>query len=167
MKPLVTMRQALEDPNLLATLLPGASWRVWRVLLIAAMGEQLTAEELAVFRSITGRDEAPGEPVEELGDHQRSQERQDRGGCGAGAVPGGAVVYWRDVLKHGGEHGLLMFLASNQRQARVAFRYVDHASADGADAGATGDGEDGGHDQLEGRDRPGDQVGVVIVGCGV
>ncbi len=37
------------------------------------------------------------------------------------------LCVWRDVLKHGGEHGLLMFLASNQRQARVAFRYVDHA----------------------------------------
>ena len=91
MKPLVTMRQALEDPNLLATLLPGASWRVWRVLLIAAMGEKLTAEELAVFRSITGRDEAPDPVGRRAGDHQREEEREDRCGRGAGALSRGAV----------------------------------------------------------------------------
>ena len=33
MKPLVTMREALVDPQLLGDALPGESWLPWRVLL--------------------------------------------------------------------------------------------------------------------------------------
>lgn len=43
-----------------------ASFRVMRVLLIASMGEELSAEELETFTSVTGRTDAPSEPVEEL-----------------------------------------------------------------------------------------------------
>ena len=45
MKPAVTLRHALEDPQLLAGALPGPSWQAWRVLLIAAIGEALNATE--------------------------------------------------------------------------------------------------------------------------
>ena len=41
MKPLVSIREALEDPNLLGTALEGPTWHAWRSLLIAAMGEPL------------------------------------------------------------------------------------------------------------------------------
>jgi hypothetical protein len=46
-------------------MLGGKSFAVMRTLLIAAMGEPLTAEELVVFTQITNRTEAPSEPVEE------------------------------------------------------------------------------------------------------
>jgi len=39
MTPTVTIRKALGDPALLGNVLAGDSWRAWRVLLIAAMGE--------------------------------------------------------------------------------------------------------------------------------
>ena len=39
MTPLIPMRRALEDPDLFGRILSGDSWRGWRVLLIAAMGE--------------------------------------------------------------------------------------------------------------------------------
>ena len=39
MIPRVSLREALSDPNLLGTAIAGDSWRSWRVLLIAAMGE--------------------------------------------------------------------------------------------------------------------------------
>ena len=45
----VTMRAALEDPELLGTVLAGDSWRAWRILLIAAMGEALTDDERMIF----------------------------------------------------------------------------------------------------------------------
>ena len=50
MKPLFTMREALADPNLLGDVLVGDSWSVWRVMLIAAMGEPLTDSERAIFQ---------------------------------------------------------------------------------------------------------------------
>ena len=41
MKIRATMRAALEDPNIFGMILAGSSWDVWRVILIAAMGEPL------------------------------------------------------------------------------------------------------------------------------
>ena len=66
MKPLVTLRQALEDPQLLGASLAGPSWHAWRSLLIAAMGEPLTAEETETFKRFTGRETPPANRVEEL-----------------------------------------------------------------------------------------------------
>ena len=46
--------------------LGGASWRAWRVILVAAMGEPLTDDERVIFQELTGRDREPGVTVEEL-----------------------------------------------------------------------------------------------------
>jgi hypothetical protein len=44
MKPKISLREALSDPGLLGNILAGDSWKAWRVILIAAMGEELTDE---------------------------------------------------------------------------------------------------------------------------
>ena len=49
MSPCVTMRRALEDPELLGAVLAGDSWRNWRTILIIANGEPLSEEEFAIF----------------------------------------------------------------------------------------------------------------------
>jgi hypothetical protein len=65
--PLITMRAALQDDKLLAFALPGPERENWRVVLIAAMGEALTDDELAIFRELSGgRDYVPGQRCEEL-----------------------------------------------------------------------------------------------------
>ena len=66
MIPRVPLRQALSDNNLLGKILTGDSWRAWRILLIAAMGEALTDDERQVFKQFTGRVREPGVPVEEF-----------------------------------------------------------------------------------------------------
>ena len=66
MKSLITMRAALSDHDLFASVLHGDSWDAWRILLIAIVGETLTPEERVVFESLTGRPQEPGEPVEEF-----------------------------------------------------------------------------------------------------
>jgi hypothetical protein len=45
MKPRLSLRAALADKNLLGNSLPGETWRPWRTLLIAAMGEALNDGE--------------------------------------------------------------------------------------------------------------------------
>ena len=65
MKPLVTMREALDSSDLFGRVFAGESWAKWRVWLIALMGEELTDEERVVFTGITGRDREPLERVEE------------------------------------------------------------------------------------------------------
>ena len=49
MRPLMTMRAALEHPDIFGTILPGPTWANWRILLIAMMGEPLTDAERVVF----------------------------------------------------------------------------------------------------------------------
>ena len=55
MKPLLSVRSALGDPDLLGGVLGGPSWVSWRVLLVAMMGEALSDEERLVFRKLTDR----------------------------------------------------------------------------------------------------------------
>jgi hypothetical protein len=76
--PRISLRQALADPALLGGVLEGESWKPWRTLLIAAMGEDLTQDERPVFKKFTGRDREPGRRVEEFvginSDRARSQD---------------------------------------------------------------------------------------------
>ncbi len=60
------MRQALADPALLGTVLSGDSWKPWRILLLAVMGEALTDDERGIFKELTQRDHEPGQRVEEF-----------------------------------------------------------------------------------------------------
>ena len=64
MRPAITMRKALEDKRLLGAALEGESWFTWRTMLIACMGEPLTADELEVFTRVTGRPKSPPQRVE-------------------------------------------------------------------------------------------------------
>jgi hypothetical protein len=61
----VSLREALADPALLGNVLTGPSWTTWRALLLASMGERLTAGELETFTRVTGRTQAPPSRVEE------------------------------------------------------------------------------------------------------
>ena len=66
MKPSISLRKALADPQLLGSVLAGDTWAAWRCLMIAAMGEALTNDERALFKQLTGREHEPLQRVEEL-----------------------------------------------------------------------------------------------------
>ncbi len=61
--PRIGLRQALNDRQLLGNGLTGDSWKSWRVPLLAAMGEPLTADERALFKQLTQRDHEPHQRV--------------------------------------------------------------------------------------------------------
>ena len=61
MKPLVTLRRALTDPELLGASLSGNSWGTWRTMWLAFLGEQLVDDELLAFRQLTQRHDPPTE----------------------------------------------------------------------------------------------------------
>jgi hypothetical protein len=98
----------------LGNVLAGESWAAWRVLLIAAMGERLTAEERADFKKFTGRDREPGVPVEEF---VAVKGRRAGGSLSAGGV---VLPYFGGLCKHPalvpGERGVLLCIAADQRQ---------------------------------------------------
>jgi hypothetical protein len=121
-KPLVTMRAALADEALLGQVLPGDSWAKWRIILIALVGEALTAPERRIWRQLTGRDREPGAMVEEA---------LNLGGRRSGKTKASATLAcWISGLNDhsdtlpAGERGVLPFLAVDQRQASIAFSYA-------------------------------------------
>ena len=63
----ITIDDALTDRNLLGAALGDMeSWQTWRVILKAAFGLPLGADELEVFRSVAGARNPPSERVAEL-----------------------------------------------------------------------------------------------------
>jgi hypothetical protein len=123
MTPSITIREALSDPQLLGNALPGDTWSAWRTLLIASMGESLTDEERAVFKQLTGREREPGQRVEEA-----AFVIGRRGG--KSRAMSALAVYLAALNKHrlvGGERGVVLAIAPDQRQARIVLEYcADH-----------------------------------------
>lgn len=122
MRPLVSLREALADPALLGGAIPGDSWRPWRTLLIAAMGEPLDDEERAIFTALTGRPQEPGQRVEELWAIVGRRGGKTRAAGTLAAYLAGLVDH-TDALAPG-ERGTLPILAGTAMQAQKAFRDV-------------------------------------------
>lgn len=123
MKALMTMRDALEHPDIFGTILPGESWAAWRALLIAMMGEELSDAERALFAELTGREREPLERVEEFWGVIGRRGGKTRAIAVLGAYLGGLVDY-SDVLAPG-ERASLPIISASLWQAGKAFQYLD------------------------------------------
>ncbi len=122
MKPMISLRKALDDPNLLGRTLAGQSWRHWRVLLMGAMGEALNTEERRIFKDITRREREPGQPVKEL-----VAVVGRRGGKSKAVATRAAYLAslcdHRDVLVPG-ERGVLLVISLSQEVATIVLDCV-------------------------------------------
>jgi hypothetical protein len=116
------MRAALESPDYFAGLLGGASWRPWRVLLIAILGEELTDDERAIFKTLTDREREPLEPVEEFWAVIGRRGGKTRAMAVLGSYLAACVDH-RDVLAPG-ERAVLPIMAASMLQANQAFGFV-------------------------------------------
>jgi hypothetical protein len=117
----VSLRAALADPELLGATLSGDSWRTWRILLIAAMGEPLTGGEREVFKQITGgREHEPLRRVEELAAVVGRRGGKSRAVATLAAYVGGLCEHPALVP---GETGIVLCIAPDQRQATVTLDY--------------------------------------------
>jgi hypothetical protein len=125
MIPQTPIREALADPLLLGHVIADDSWRVWRILLIAAMGEALTDDERIIFKQFTGREHEPMQRVNEL-----AVVAGRRGGkTRAMAV---LASYLATLCDHSdalarGETGVLLCIAQDQR---IATKILDFCEAD-------------------------------------
>lgn len=122
MKPKVTMREALADPDLLGGAIPGDSWLPWRVLLIAAMGEALTDDERPVFTELTLRDSEPMTRVEEFWGVVGRRGGKTRAAGTLAAYVGALCDHTEDLAP--GERGVLPILAASLSQAGRAFMHA-------------------------------------------
>src|SRR5579863_7930270 len=119
---LLPMREALESPCFFAGLLGGDSWRAWRVLLIAMLGEELRENERALFESLTGREREPLEPLEEFWGVIGRRGGKTRAMAVLGSYIAACVDH-RDALAPG-ERGVLPIMAASVVQAGQAFNFV-------------------------------------------
>jgi hypothetical protein len=123
MKPTVTLRKALNDPGLLGHVIAGPSWSTWRTLLIAAMGEKLTAPERAVFKTITGREHEPNQRVNILQAIAGRRGGKTRALATLASYLAGLCDH-SDVLAPG-EDGVLLCLAQDQRIAKKILDFCE------------------------------------------
>jgi hypothetical protein len=119
----VPLREALIDPNLLGNVLAGESWRTWRALLLATMGERLTASELEIFQRFTGgRTQAPPSRVEEAAFIIGRRGGKDRASSVLACYLA-ALVDWSPVLARG-EKGLVLCIGPDSRQSAIQLNYI-------------------------------------------
>jgi hypothetical protein len=123
MKPLVSMRSALGDPDLFGSIFAGESWAGRRVLLIAICGEELTADERVTFEGLTGREREPLEPVDEFW----CIKGRRAGGTRAMAV---LAAYVAGLCDHSdalapGERAVLPIMSASIWQSGKAFQYLE------------------------------------------
>jgi hypothetical protein len=127
-KPKVSLRKALSDSKLLGRALAGPSWRAWRVLLIATVGERLTESERTIFKQLTGRSREPGKPVHELVAVVGRRGGKSRAMAVLMAWLAGLCDH-RGVLAPG-EIGVCLCVSRDQRIARIILNYVEGVFTD-------------------------------------
>jgi hypothetical protein len=120
----ITLREALADPELLGGTLSGDSWRTWKILLIAAMGEKLDNSERDTFKQITGREREPLQRVEELAAVVGRRGGKSRAIATTAAYIGGLCEHPALVP---GETGIVLCIAPDQRQATITLDYCTAA----------------------------------------
>lgn len=123
MRPSVTIRAALSDPHLLGGALQGDSWRPWRTLLTAAMGEALTDEERALFTQLTGREREPMQRVDELAAVVGRRGGKSRAMSVLAAYIAGLCDHSEALVP--GERGVLLCIALDQRVAKIILDYAE------------------------------------------
>jgi hypothetical protein len=118
MRPKISMREALQD--LFANIMGGESWYGWRVLLIAAAGEQLNDDERREYKRLTGREREPGKMCREL--------IAIFGRRAGKSVAMTVFMIWLAALcDHPelipGETGVALLISRDQRVARIILNY--------------------------------------------
>ena len=122
MRKLVTVRRALEDKSWLGGMLGGESFAVMRILMIAAMGEALAADERPIFTQVTGRVEAPSEQCDELWIIAARRSGKTIAIATLASYLAACIDH-RAVLGPG-ERGVLPIMAANTQQAGQAFNFI-------------------------------------------
>ncbi|OPH82430.1 hypothetical protein B2M20_12400 [Nitrobacter vulgaris] len=119
----MTLLDAMEDPNLFAGLFPDLeSWLAWRAFIAAAFGLPMSAEQLAIYRSCTGRTEPPSQQM-------RTMVLVVGRRGGKSRILALIAVWLACFVDHSkyldaGELGVVQVLAADRDQAKVLLRYV-------------------------------------------
>lgn len=98
----------------------GPSWAVWRVFLAALYGLSMSASGREMFTECTGRATAPTAPAREAWMIVGRRGGKSR----TAALLAVYMACFRRYVLTPGERGIVMIIAADRRQARVALRYI-------------------------------------------
>lgn len=118
-----TLREALEDPELLGHVMSAGSFRAQKILSIAAMGEALTDDERQVFTKFTGRAHEPLRRVAEFAMVSGRRTAKTLTCAMLGTYLGTCVDYGDVLVK--GETGIVLILAQSQRVATKILDFIE------------------------------------------
>jgi hypothetical protein len=116
----ITVSEALASPKLFAPHFAGPSWDTWKAVIKAMYAEPMNAAELELFRSVAERD-PPTKPVGEV---------VIVAGRGAGKdsivspIAATTAVNFDPKRLRPGERAIVMCLACDREQAKIAFNYI-------------------------------------------
>ena len=130
MKTPPTILEAMSDPTIFGKWFAPKkrwfgkrdTWANWRIFLAVIFGLPLTAEQLAIVKRFTGRDDMPAEGFKEV--YAICGRR-----AGKSIIAALIAVYVSCFIDHSavlmpGESAVYMIIASDKRQARVILGYV-------------------------------------------
>src|SRR5262245_29435009 len=119
--PSISITQTLTDQNLLGAALGDAgSWSTWLTVLKAAFGQELSAQELAIFASVAGDRPVPRQRVRELWAIVVRRAGKSRI---AAAIAVFIACFIKPHLARG-EVGHCLVLAASRDQAATVFSYT-------------------------------------------
>ncbi len=122
----VTFAEACAAPELFGPWFEGESWDAWRMVDKALFGQPLNADELALFRELTGRDESPTAPATEawfIAGRRSGKDVKAAAVAAYLATIGAEVMGFLSRLTRG-ERGVVQVLAVDRDQARVCLGYL-------------------------------------------
>jgi hypothetical protein len=120
--PAISVSKAISDPMLFGPWFAGPSWNTWRSILKAAYAEDMTAAEVALFKSVAGDRDPPTKQVRELWVLAGRRAGKD---SIASAIAASAAAFrsYKDITRPG-EMASILCLAGDRVQARIALGYV-------------------------------------------
>jgi hypothetical protein len=119
----MSILQAMDDPNLLGSYFKGDSFDSWKVFYRALEGLPMTAEQLEVYRTHTGRQNPPTAPAREACVVVGRRAGKSLACNAALAVWKAVSIDWKPHLAKG-EFAVIAILAADRNQAKVCKNYV-------------------------------------------
>jgi hypothetical protein len=114
--------QAIADAKVFAPWFQRGDWTAWHAFLAALFGLPMTADQLALYQTCTGRITPPAEPFQDsaLVCGRRSGKSFT---LALIAVFAACFRDWRPYLQRG-ERATIVIVAADKKQARSIFRYI-------------------------------------------
>jgi hypothetical protein len=118
----ITLAAAMRDDSLLGRPFSAPTFWTWHAVAKLLSGEVLDEREADLFRECTGRTKLPDGPVKSLIFLSGRRSGKDRFMSAVAIYRAALAANWREILSPG-EHGVVLLLGGDRKQARILRQY--------------------------------------------